>query len=139
MKNRSLGLMALALAAAATSAHAAVDTKETKKGDPRPTLAAQFEKLDGNRNGYIERTEAEGSKRLSKSFDQLDTDKDGRISAQEWQQQPERGDGRKDKKQHGGKDRKQNDGKDKPGPKGGGNAKKSGEARQPKAGERPAS
>ena len=44
-----------------------------------------FAKADANGDGFIDKTEAAGMPRLAQRFDQLDTDKDARLSAQEMQ------------------------------------------------------
>ena len=111
MKNRLLThLLALAVAGAAVAAHAADDAQK-KGGDRGPTAEKRqqhgFKHLDANQDGRIDRAEAEKSKRLSKRFDALDTDKDGSLTPQELQadkQRHARNDGKGDGKgRHKGK------------------------------------
>jgi len=46
----------------------------------RPDFAA----LDRNRDGYISKVEANGDREVAKRFGQFDTDKDGRLSLEEY-------------------------------------------------------
>ena len=49
-------------------------------GAPR----AEFAALDRNRDGYISKVEANGDREVAKRFAQFDTDKDGRLSLEEY-------------------------------------------------------
>lgn len=68
-------LLALLLGTSATGIALAADA---------PTAAPQRPaKLDSNNDGFIDRTEAASSPRLLAKFDQLDTNKDGKLSREE--------------------------------------------------------
>jgi Ca2+-binding EF-hand superfamily protein len=43
-----------------------------------------MKQLDKNNDGYISRSEADASKTVSNEFAELDTNKDGRLSASEF-------------------------------------------------------
>lgn len=59
------------------------------KSLPEPTpeqqqvLQARWRAADTNGDGFIDRTEAQGLPPIAKRFDELDTDRDGRLSMQE--------------------------------------------------------
>jgi len=44
-----------------------------------------FEELDGDSDGYITAAEAKASKNIAKNFKKVDTDRDGKISITEFQ------------------------------------------------------
>ena len=46
--------------------------------------AAEFAKLDKNKDGMIDKTEAAMEPRLLTNFDAADTNKDGKIDKNEW-------------------------------------------------------
>ncbi|MGY0504478.1 EF-hand domain-containing protein [Luteimonas sp. e5] len=70
--------LATGLAAVAGIAIAAPQAAQTDAGTPRPMLRA-----DTNNDGFIDRNEAAGHPMLLQRFDQLDANKDGRLSADE--------------------------------------------------------
>ena len=74
---KTLHILALAIAAALASTFAVAQTA-TPATDVK---AAQ--RIDANGDGVIDRAEAAKAPRLAAKFDQLDTDKDGRISRTE--------------------------------------------------------
>ena len=74
---KTLHILALAIAAALASTFAVAQTA-TPATDVK---AAQ--RIDANGDGVIDRAEAAKAPRLAAKFDQLDTDKDGRLSAGE--------------------------------------------------------
>ena len=72
---KQLHILALATAAALASSFAVAQTAPAGiKAAPR---------IDANGDGVIDRAEAAKVPRLAARFDQLDTDKDGRLSASE--------------------------------------------------------
>ena len=46
--------------------------------------AAEFARLDKNKDGFIDKTEAIAEPRLMTNFDAADTNKDGKIDKNEW-------------------------------------------------------
>ena len=56
--------------------------KLTQGEDP---AVAVFSQLDTDGNGYIDREEASRSSRVTEDFDEVDVDRDGRISPEEWE------------------------------------------------------
>ena len=74
---KTLHILALAIAAALASTFAVAQTATPATG----VKAAQ--RIDANGDGVIDRAEAAKAPRLAAKFDQLDTDKDGRLSAGE--------------------------------------------------------
>ena len=74
---KTLHILALAIAAALASTFAVAQTATPATG----VKAAQ--RIDANGDGVIDRAEAAKAPRLAAKFDQLDTDKDGRISRTE--------------------------------------------------------
>jgi len=84
MKYRSLGLIAIALVAAAAHAQEDAHKRTARRGASAHARAQQhFDRLDANGDGRIDRSEARKSKRLSTQFDALDADKNGTLSPQE--------------------------------------------------------
>ena len=80
--NRKILYAALALAvAAAGTAFAQQTAAPTSPGEPRV-------KLDANGDGAIDRSEAAKSGRFAARFDELDKNKDGKLTADE---RPHRG------------------------------------------------
>lgn len=65
-----------------TGSTASSDTSAT--GQPA-SVPRQFRRLDKNKDGFIEKSEAKRSKDLANNFDQYDTDHDGKLSLSEWQ------------------------------------------------------
>lgn len=54
-------------------------------GNPPGTdMAAQFERLDGNKDGNISRSEAKKDKAIIRKFEQADKNKDGKLSDSEF-------------------------------------------------------
>ena len=74
---KTLHILALAIAAALAYTFAVAQTATPATG----VKAAQ--RIDANGDGVIDRAEAAKAPRLAAKFDQLDTDKDGRLSAGE--------------------------------------------------------
>ncbi len=70
-------LLSVALAAAALSTAALAQQTVTASGK------AQRMKIDANNDGFIDRAEAGQHERLAGKFDQLDKNRDGRLSADE--------------------------------------------------------
>lgn len=52
--------------------------------DPRKNIEAEFGTLDTNGNQLIDRAEAQASKELEGSFDQMDKNNDGQLSESEF-------------------------------------------------------
>jgi hypothetical protein len=46
--------------------------------------AAEFARLDKNKDGFVDKTEAIAEPRLMTNFDAADTNKDGKIDKNEW-------------------------------------------------------
>jgi Ca2+-binding EF-hand superfamily protein len=86
---KKLHILALAITAALASSFAIANPATGVKAMPR---------IDVNGDGVIDRTEAAKAPRLAAKFDQLDIDKDGKLSASE---RPQRGHGRRGGGQHG--------------------------------------
>lgn len=79
-------LIAITLVFASTSACAQAD-RRTKA---RQAMQERLKAADANGDGYISRAEADAKlPRLAKNFDQLDSDKDGRLSLDEMRQAAE--------------------------------------------------
>ena len=76
MKQMKLLAVAVAVALASVAAFAQTATPAPSAGKPRM-------QLDANQDGVIDRAEAAKAPRLAEKFDQLDKDKDGRLSADE--------------------------------------------------------
>ena len=76
MKQMKLLAVAVAVALASVAAFAQTATPAPSAGKPRM-------QLDANQDGAIDRAEAAKAPRLAEKFDQLDKDKDGRLSADE--------------------------------------------------------
>lgn len=91
MTRKTLLMMAVLTALGAGSAIAATTPDTAGKRTERV-------KLDTNGDGFIDRTEAAAHPRLAEMFDELDKNKDGKLSADE---RPQR-DGRWGRKDHGG-------------------------------------
>jgi Ca2+-binding EF-hand superfamily protein len=91
MTRKTLLMMAVLTALGAGSAMAATTPANDGK-------RAERVKLDTNGDGFIDRSEAAAHPRLAATFDTLDTNKDGRLSAGE---RPKR-DGKWGRKGHGG-------------------------------------
>lgn len=87
-------LLTLAVLTALTAGTAFAATQSA--GDPQPASRA---KLDTNGDGAIDRKEAAGHPRLADKFDQLDKNKDGKLTKEEMPPRPERG---HDRRGHGG-------------------------------------
>lgn len=75
---RSRALLAVALSAALVSTVAIA-----QQATPAATPDARHQRLDANGDGAIDKAEAAKSPRLAGKFDQLDTNHDGRLSADE--------------------------------------------------------
>ena len=73
-----VGLIASLPAAAQTSPSAAPAAKKTDDD------AAEFAKLDANKDGFLDKKEAILEPRLLTNFDAADTNKDGKIDKKEW-------------------------------------------------------
>ena len=89
---KKLHILALAITAALASSVAVAQTATPAtgmQGAPR---------IDANGDGLIDRAEAAKMPRLAEKFDQLDTDKDGKLSAAE---RPQRGHGMRGGGKHG--------------------------------------
>ncbi len=71
------GLIASLPAIAQTSPGAAPATKTDDD-------AAEFARLDANKDGFIDKKEAALEPRLLANFDAADTNKDGKIDKKEW-------------------------------------------------------
>lgn len=85
-----LGLIALAAVASglALAANAQVgggypSTTPLNSGSSSAT-SEDFNRLDANRDGYISKSEAKKDKELSKIFDSLDTNHDGKLDPNEF-------------------------------------------------------
>jgi hypothetical protein len=72
------GLIASFPAVAQTSPSAAPAVKTTDDD------AAEFAKLDANKDGFLDKKEAIMEPRLLTNFDAADTNKDGKIDKKEW-------------------------------------------------------
>ena len=82
------GLMT-ALPAAAQTQKAPTTTEPAKPSTMAPSRAgdddsAEFAKLDKNKDGFIDKSEAILEPRLMSNFDAADTNKDGKIDKAEW-------------------------------------------------------
>lgn len=82
--NRNILFATVALALASVGTASAQQTADPASAPQ----ARQHAKLDANDDGVIDRAEAAKSPRFAERFDQLDTNKDGRLSADE---RPQRG------------------------------------------------
>jgi Ca2+-binding EF-hand superfamily protein len=89
---KKLHILALAMTAALASSFAIAQT-----ATPGPGVKAAS-RIDANGDGVIDRTEAAKLPRLAEKFDQLDTNKDGKLSASE---RPQRMHGQRDGGKHG--------------------------------------
>jgi Ca2+-binding EF-hand superfamily protein len=87
MKN--MQVLSVAVALALTSAAAFAQVQQTT-----PDRAKQRMQLDVNQDGVIDRTEAAKAPKLAARFDQLDTNKDGKLSADELSHMRGKHDGR---------------------------------------------
>jgi Ca2+-binding EF-hand superfamily protein len=74
------GLVSLPIAAQTTPGAAPVAAPAKQTDDD----AAEFARLDKNKDGVIDKTEAASEPRLSANFDAADTNKDGKIDKNEW-------------------------------------------------------
>jgi len=74
------GLAALPVAAQTSPGAAPAATTATQTDDD----AAEFAKLDKNKDGMIDKSEAVLEPRLLTNFDAADTNKDGKIDKAEW-------------------------------------------------------
>ncbi|MFT3763796.1 MAG: EF-hand domain-containing protein [Pseudoxanthomonas sp.] len=64
--------------------------------EQRQALQARWKAADSNNDGYIDRSEANASlPRVAKAFDHLDTNKDGKLAAEEMQALASRSAGRR--------------------------------------------
>lgn len=91
MKNSHI--LALAVATALASAAAFAQTVPTKP------VAKQHARIDANNDGVVDRAEAAKFPQLAAKFDTLDTNKDGKLSADERKAQQR---GMRDRAKHGG-------------------------------------
>lgn len=79
-------LTAIALVCVSTSAFAQGD----RRAKAKQALQERLQAADTDNDGYIDRAEADAKlPRLAKNFDQLDADKDGRLSRDEMRQAAE--------------------------------------------------
>jgi hypothetical protein len=82
------GLVSLPVAAQTypDKAPAATTTPKTDAGVTAKTddAAAEFDKLDKNKDGAIDKSEAALEPRLLANFDAADTNKDGKVDKAEW-------------------------------------------------------
>ena len=76
MKKSQLLAMSVAVALASAAAYAQTATIAADAGKPRL-------QLDANKDGVIDRAEAAKAPKLAEKFDQLDKNKDGKLSADE--------------------------------------------------------
>ena len=81
---KKMQVLAVATALALTSAAAFAQAQDAAA----PDRARQSVNLDANNDGVIDRAEAAKAPRLLERFDQLDKNKDGKLSADE---RPQRG------------------------------------------------
>ena len=88
---KKMHLLAVAVAVAMASTLAVAQTAA-------PAGANAASRIDVNGDGLIDRAEAAKMPRLAEKFDQLDTDKDGKLSASE---RPQRGQGMHGGRKHG--------------------------------------
>lgn len=79
-------LTAIALVCVSTSAFAQGD----RRAKAKQAMQERLQAADTDNDGYIDRAEADARlPRLAKNFDQLDADKDGRLSRDEMRQAAE--------------------------------------------------
>lgn len=64
--------------------HAAAKNGQTQPHDMAAMSAAEFAKLDADKNGQLGRAEFPKEHKLTAHFDMLDTDKNGTLSAAEF-------------------------------------------------------
>jgi Ca2+-binding EF-hand superfamily protein len=83
MKTLCAGLAAV-LIVCATPTFAATAKKPVTSTAPKHEHVISLKEADKNNDGYISRTEADASPALSKQFATLDTNKDGKLSSQEY-------------------------------------------------------
>lgn len=76
-------LAALLLSGVAVQAFAQQQPRPTP--EQRQALLARWKAADGNNDGYIDRGEAQAMSPIAKHFDELDADKDGKLSMDEIQ------------------------------------------------------
>jgi hypothetical protein len=76
----AVGLVSLPIAAQTYPATAPAATSAKQTDDD----AAEFAKLDKNKDGALDRSEAILEPRLLANFDAADTNKDGKIDKNEW-------------------------------------------------------
>lgn len=90
-KTFALFLLGLALAPALAGAAAPQDATRCADGRPAGGHCKALH-LDSNKDGFVSREEASGAPRLLQKFDQLDGDRDGRLSMDELRRaRPHRG------------------------------------------------
>lgn len=75
---KQINLLAVAIAMALASAVAVAQTAPSA-----PAAGNTWVKLDANKDGVIDRAEAARAPRMAEKFDQLDKDRDGKLSADE--------------------------------------------------------
>jgi|WetSurMetagenome_2_1015567.scaffolds.fasta_scaffold1453300_1 hypothetical protein len=75
---------AVVLGLAASSAFAQIKSSEAATG-AKAGSTAKFDALDADKDGYVNRNEAERSKGLPEVFDQADANKDGKLDAAEFE------------------------------------------------------
>jgi uncharacterized lipoprotein YajG len=85
MKKVSVGLVAIVLACAAPAFAAQVKKPVTSTSTtPSHNKLMSLKQADKNNDGYVSRSEADASPALSKQFTTLDSNSDGKLSAQEY-------------------------------------------------------
>jgi len=79
-----LALAILGAAGLVTSIPASAQTTPAPAAKTTDDDAAEFAKLDKNKDGFVDKTEAVMEPRLLTNFDAADTNKDGKVDKNEW-------------------------------------------------------
>src|SRR5436190_2119418 len=79
-----LALAILGAAGLVTSIPASAQTTPAPAAKTTDDDAAEFAKLDKNKDGFVDKTEAVMEPRLMTNFDAADTNKDGKVDKNEW-------------------------------------------------------
>jgi hypothetical protein len=79
-----LGAVFVSLMSALPIVTASLSTQRYAVAQPQAPRELTFEQLDRNRDGYVDRTEAEAQPGLSEVFDRADRHPDGRLDKVEY-------------------------------------------------------
>ncbi len=73
----------LSIVAAVTVLSFSPFSSAVAQGFSEEAIIKRMKEADKNKDGFIDRTEAKALPRLEKNFDQIDTNKDGKLSEEE--------------------------------------------------------